>query len=521
MGRSYNRLVSSRTPLSTIGLIACFGLSACPALERAVRADAKVPSPRPTATLELATHCEPDQSVASAFEVALTVPLEWRPTFRLDDQVFGSSGMAALVTDMKASDGAGDLPLERAMVDDQGAQFLQLTGRRRAAGPVTLRYRARSVSANESGDRFGLRHDPSGIGGLGSFFLVLPDEPTIKRLRVQWTAGNCTQASARSFSSFGDGPQPIEVDGQLDALRGAVFYAGYPTVIDHDDRGGHLRSVWFGALAFDPAPAADWAAKANAAQREFFGDHDPRRYTLFVRVLPQQGERSNGMGQTNSLLLAIGPSVGFGPRLRTNMAHEMLHRWIGLRIHFAVPEGAGFWFTEGFDVYLTNRLLLEAGLSSPEEFLAEVNTAVTRLNANRHARADNETIRLGFFSDSELSFVPYARGALYAAELDAAIRASSKGGRSIDDVIRALDRQASLAPVDASGVRLIPLSDFRAALARELGAAGLERFDAVVIEGALPRPPADAYGPCFTRVPGASEWSRATGVPDSACHEHR
>jgi membrane-associated protease RseP (regulator of RpoE activity) len=38
---------------------------------------------------------------------------------------------------------------------------------------------------------------------------------------------------------------------------------------------------------------------------------------------------------------------------------------------------------------------------------------------------------------------------------------------------------------------------------RELGPAGGARFDAVIGRGADPDPPADAFGPCFTRVPSA------------------
>jgi len=120
-----------------------------------------------------------------------------------------------------------------------------------------------------------------------------------------------------------------------------------------------------------------------------------------------------------------------------------------------------------------------------------VNDAATRYFANPHASATNEEIRRGFFTDDALSVVPYARGALYAAELDAAIRRASAGRRSLDDLIRALYRRHGELPVAA----------FREAIHAELGPAGVGRFEAVIERAARPEPPSDAYGPCFKLRP--------------------
>lgn len=445
-----------------------------------------------SATLRLAARCDAGAAEPSALDVALSVRLDGAPVFRLDDEVYGSPGMAKLISAEEASDERGALPLVR-----RGGSALELAAARPAVGVVTLRYRARSIAVADRGARFGLRHDATGIGGLGAFFLVLPASRRVERIRVEWApAVGCT-GQMQGASSF------AEATGELQSLRLASYFFGRPQVFSTDDGSLHVRSAWFGAPALDTAAAAAWAARAFAAERAFFGDDDPAPYHLFARVLPVMGDRANGMGQPSSFLTAIGPATAFGPRLRANIAHEMLHRWLGLQLRLGGPEGSGFWFTEGFTVHYANLLMLRAGLVAPDEFLAELNGTVTRQFANPRAAATNDEIRRGFFDDDALSVVPYTRGALYAAELDAAIRRASRGARSLDAVVRALYTAAPSAPVGDAGLRELPASAFRQAVVRELGPPGAERFDAVIARGEAPDPPSEAFGPCFERVPRA------------------
>jgi predicted metalloprotease with PDZ domain len=266
----------------------------------------------------------------------------------------------------------------------------------------------------------------------------------------------------------------------------AAYFIGRPQVFSADAGSMHVRSAWFGNQALDAAAAAGWAERAFTAERAFFADDDPAPYHLFVRALPAMGDRSNGMGQPSSFLAAVGPLTSFGPRLRITMAHEMLHRWIGLRLRLAGPDGSSFWFTEGFTVHYASLLMLRAALISPDEFVSELNGAVTRHFSNVHASATNEEIRRGFFDNDALSVVLYTRGALYAGELDAAIRRASRGARSLDSMMRELYQAALSAPVAEAGLRELPPDAFRQAVLRELGQPGVDRFDAVIGRGAPP-----------------------------------
>ena len=466
-----------------------------------------------TVILRLAAACEPGAAEPSALDVSLTVPVAGRPVFRLDDSVYGTAGMAQLVSGAEASDRRGPLPLLRR----DTADALELAGTRAAVGAVTLRYRARSVAVADAGARHGLRHDATGVGGLGAFFLVLPESRRSHRLRVEWGPPAC--GAGQGISSFGFDPGPAEATGRLDSLRMAAYFFGRPQRFTNDVDGTRVEAAWFGAPALDAAAASAAAARAFAAERSFFADDDPAPYRVFVRVLPEMDDRSNGMGQPGSLLLAIGPRTPLGPRLAVNIAHEMWHRWLGLQLRLAGPDGTRFWFTEGFTVYYASLVLLRAGLLSPDDFLGELNRIATRHFTNPRAAASNDEIRRGFFTDEALSTVPYTRGALYAAELDAAIRRASGGARSLDTLMRGLHRAARAAPVGAAGLRELPPSAFRRAVQRELGRAGVDRFDAVIERGAPPDPPADGYGPCFARVArdAGFAWERVTGVPDDRC----
>ncbi len=489
--------------------LALLGCQAAPAPQPQAAAPptaAPPPTPEPTATLHLVPHCTTATAAPSAVDVVLTftpVP-DARLAFHLGDRVFDAQGQAALIETPRAEDAQGPLPLVRTT---SRTPDVALRAARTSSGAVTLRYRARSVPTDDDGGaRFGLRHDPTGLSGLGAFFLVLPDPlPAPPRTVVSWSAGVCAGVS---------GHAPSQIVGRLDALRMEVYaFTRVPTrVVDRD--GVRLRATWLGAPAFDVDEATDFAARAYAAERALFGDEDTDVYHVFARTLPVMGARSNGMGQPASMMLAIGPSTPGRPRLRINLAHELMHRWIGLRLRLAGPEGTAYWFTEGFTVYLTVQVLRRAELVTVGEVEVELAQITDRYFDNPRRAATNDQIRAGFFTDPALSVLPYVRGALYAAELDGAIRRASGDTRALDDLLRALLLDARDAPVGPSGLRELDDAVLRAAIARELGDAGLARHDAVIHRGARPEPASDIFGPCFAR---ADQGERYRWVPTGNC----
>jgi predicted metalloprotease with PDZ domain len=128
--------------------------------------------------------------------------------------------------------------------------------------------------------------------------------------------------------------------------------------------------------------------------------------------------------------------------------------------------------------------------------------------------------RLGF-SNEAARRVPYLRGALYFADLDSQIRASTGGRRTLDDLLIPLfQRIRNGESVDQNG--------WVALVVGELGASAREQFEAVILRGETTVPSSDAFGPCFERRPAVLrsdggdqvdgfEWFRVASVPDERC----
>jgi predicted metalloprotease with PDZ domain len=136
------------------------------------------------------------------------------------------------------------------------------------------------------------------------------------------------------------------------------------------------------------------------------------------------------------------------------------------------------WFSEGFTTHYARRALFDAGVIDANAFLQDL-----------HRIASDD-------ADADLRDEATRRGALYAAKLDAAIRKTSDGARSLDDVMRKLLDEST-----ASGGVALPTGALRELVVGELGAASGDDFDRLMLrgEGAIDLPD-DAFGPSFERV---------------------
>jgi predicted metalloprotease with PDZ domain len=98
-----------------------------------------------------------------------------------------------------------------------------------------------------------------------------------------------------------------------------------------------------------------------------------------------------------------------------------------------------------------------------------------------------------FWTDTRVRNIPYDRGALYFATVDAAVRGKTMGMRSLDDLMfTMLDRLQGGQSYDSAAWSTL--------LNRELGAEGPAQLQAM-IAGELLQPPSNAYGPCFSNEP--------------------
>jgi predicted metalloprotease with PDZ domain len=424
----------------------------------------------------------------------------------LEDAEQGEAGWPEGIEEVYARDGEGALALKTRPVTIDDEACTEWRSDRHPSGAIVITYRVK-VAPGDNHRFQGIHGHAGGFEGLGATFLLLPDVNDVYRAHVKWSLAGAGEG-ASAVSSFGAGD--AETSAPLDRLRSAFYMAGPLGRLALDDGATHFRGAWLGRPLFDPAETAVWAAKVRAGQRAFFHDTDPAPFTFFLRTIPGLGPSWVGNGGPSSFLFLAGDKLEWSRPARFAVAHELAHTWIGVAgsgVRLEGPGGSAYWFTEGFTVHYTRALLLANGLCTPAEFLDDLRERTERFLVNPDKALPNEAIVKGFFKSDTINKLPYDRGMLYAAEVDAAVRAKSGGKRSLDDLMlalldraRSLGKQAAGVETNAVTTAALPADAFREMVGAELGPAGQARYDAVIVRGEAPAPPSDAYGPCFKAV---------------------
>ncbi len=213
--------------------------------------------------------------------------------------------------------------------------------------------------------------------------------------------------------------------------------------------------------------------------------------------------------------------VGSPRRLRTLhlLAHEYFHTWNGRKISQEEPGELTYWFSEGFTDFYAARLLYNAGLITPEQWIETVSEDLAAYFISPVRTASAEKIRAEFWKDRDVQQLPYKRGSAVALVIDWEMRKRSDGRRGLNDFMRetlALSRERG---EKVSNDRLF--QRIAAWTSAEFAAA----MRGVVEEGKLLDLPADLFSPALkiemreqaTYAPGFDVTAsvrdkRATGV---------
>jgi predicted metalloprotease with PDZ domain len=409
---------------------------------------------------------------------------------------------ADAVQAVTARDGDGDLPLRDG--PEGGPDRLYVPTRAPRGGELAIRYRAR---ANGDTSRFGLHLGRDRQSGVGHAFLLLPRLASAVPVRIRWHL-EALGPGAAAATSFGVGPLVV-TRATSEELGQAAYLAG-PTHVEEPlpslpsaaaaaDAGASPapapRLVVLGAPAFDTRAAFYWSASALATVGRFFERPavaaapaaDPFSFLLVAQ--PGLGGDHDGAALTGSFALWFDEGRAFDAGLKSVVAHELTHRYLGGALRLEDESGhEAAWFSEGFTVHLARRWLLESGMVTPRDVLGD-------LRRTMDDRASPGRLEACAASSGARSQDDYRRGARYAALTDAAIKRASSGQRGIDDLVREL-----LARGRAERRAAFPVSVFREAVQRELGDAGGATFDEVITRGEPAPLPDDAFGPCFRRV---------------------
>jgi M61 glycyl aminopeptidase len=407
---------------------------------------------------------------------------------------------ASAIRRVEARDGDGDLPLLDGPEGGLDRSYLPVRAPR--GGELAIRYRAR---ANGDTSRFGLQVGPERISGVGHAFLLLPRLLTSIPVRIRWHL-EAFPAGAAAASSFGVGL--VEIANATSEELGQAAYLAGPTHVEEplaplpspDDAGAPprpaaARLVVLGAPAFDTRAAYYWSTAALSTLDRFFEDpaNPPEKpanpFSFLLVAAPGLGGDHDGAALTGSFALWFDQARAFDAGLKSVVAHELTHRYLGGALQLQDESGReAVWFSEGFTVHLARRWLLESGMVTPRDVLGDLRRTMDDTASPERAAACAA-------SSGGRSQEEYRRGARYAALTDAAIQKASSGKRGIDDLVRDL-----LARGRAEHRGAFPLGVWRDAVQHELGDAGGASFDRIIVRGDPVELPDSAFGPCFHRV---------------------
>jgi hypothetical protein len=346
---------------------------------------------------------------------------------------------------------------------------------------LEIRYSVASASLTDP--RFALHVDREGFSGVGHTFLLLPrlDKPVSVHLQIR---SNALLPGASGVTSYGVGDE-IEISGTATDIAHAVYASGHVRAIERPNAG---RLLLMGRPSFDPEATHRTIMTVHRALETAFGSVDiiekPKSFTYLLMAEPGLGKGHDGALLGHSFGLWIGNDARFDAPTLIAASHELAHSWLGGAVRLVDDAGnEQVWFAEGFAVHYARKVALQEKLISPDEFAADV----------------DRTLGIGV-SDLGSHPIPrsreaYQRGALYAAQMDAAIGHVSKGKRSLDDLLRKLFAHRSSEPF----LRL-PVTTLRDLVVEELGPGRGEELMWVMVQGhGEIRLDDDTFGKCFYR----------------------
>lgn len=405
------------------------------------------------------------------------------PLFKLPRVVANVETVAVTLKELVVRDGFGEVPLAARDVKGANGALRQWSSTRDVQGDLVIHYQApidNKPPARGAAPPYSLRTEGGGFSGVGNVFLLLPAGDKNYPLSLRWDLSKLGE-NATATSSFGEGDLNLP-SGAPSRLWSTIFMAGPMTRVPAEVAPQGFSSAWLGTPSPDPAPLMEWAGKLHQWMHGFFGDGKPAPpYRVFLRYNPINA--GGGTALTQSFLITHGKGVT-ADELKITLSHEMAHTWIG-----GVDEA---WYDEGIAVHYQALAPFRAGLITAQQFLADLNHTAARYYSDALNTTPDAEIMPRFWEDTRIRTLPYDRGAMYFAVVDARVRKASGGKRSLDDLVLEMNKRRGAKPAGMSAL-------WQQLLARELGPSGAA-LHAAMLAGEVIVPEPDDFGPCFKRA---------------------
>lgn len=395
---------------------------------------------------------------------------------------------ATLLQNFVAQDAEGDLALKHDDDVGDGERYRHWVAARPVHGPVTVSYRVPITNKPNplgAAPPYELRSEGRTFSGLLATFVPLPEEGEAHALALHWDF-SAFEGEPVGVSTLGLGNS--RTTGVLAASQLGMVYVmgGFPGRVPEDPGEDGFIAVWQGDPPFAAKPLLEWTHRLYAHDRAFFESTKPH-YSVFLRANPVNP--GGGVEVANSFVVTFGPQTD-PEQLKLTLSHEMVHTFVG-SLDSDAPL-AELWFSEGLAVYYQGLLPLRAGLISRATYLEDRNVTAARYYTDKLKTTPNRDIPGQFWVDTRVRVLPYDRGALYFAGLNATIRTASDGKRSLDDLLLAfLGRRDEGKPLTRQAwVRLVT---------RKVGKPAKRAFTDLM-QGKPVVLDSGTFGPCFRRV---------------------
>ena len=336
--------------------------------------------------------------------------------------------------------------------------------------------------------------EPKYIHWIGSTVWVLPawEDADDVKAEFEWKD---LPSSWNYAHSFGAAARKQRVDAEFDDLRSSLFVAGDFRFIKVHAAGKPVTVGIRGDWQFSDAEMAEAIRKVIELQRGFWKDNSQERF-LVTLVPIDEGPNSfsfGGTGLTDSFAL-FATSNATVDRLRALLAHEYTHNWIPTRVgRMPEREQELYWFSEGFTEFYTYELLHRGKIISTKEYVDTYNSLIRDYYSLPVRTEPNERIVKDFWAEPNVGRLPYLRGLMFATNLNAAIKRSTGGERSLDNVM------FEIAEASSKSKQPLSFDSLAAVFAKHTGADVRGLMERQLILGELIEPEADALGSIAVR----------------------
>ena len=276
----------------------------------------------------------------------------------------------------------------------------------------------------QSSPYFDFRAEPLGLNGCGLFAFLLPDTgDTPLSVHFDWDLSEMPKG-ARGIWSYGEGPVDIVLTSWQ--VRMTLFNTG---VMHSNERGG-LGVYWFSDPPVDVDAIAGRLYPIYQYMKDYFHDTESC-FRVFLRRDPF--ERSGG-GSACPYSFISGYSAfgGIDEESWFNvLIHEMTHTWPSMEDS---EEEDTAWFSEGCTEFYSTLLPYRGGFLDADVTARAINEKITGCYLNNPYRlTPNRQLPQIQWQDIRAQKIPYGRGFLYLANVDARLRRLKRG--SIDDFV--------------------------------------------------------------------------------------